>query len=93
MISNGCYVAQRNNKAEEIGTKVINILTWQRPIQSSIIFLSIIGTIMLLQSYSFIQILSFTLMLTTAINLIYVYSVKYYYYYIHGNTLVSHPYT
>ncbi|EIE83802.1 hypothetical protein RO3G_08507 [Rhizopus delemar RA 99-880] len=57
--------SQRNNKAEEIGTK----------------------------SYSFIQILSFTLMLTTAINLIYVYSVKYYYYYIHGHTIVSHPYT
>ncbi|ORE08703.1 hypothetical protein BCV72DRAFT_240262 [Rhizopus microsporus var. microsporus] len=69
----------------------MHILRWDKPFRSSVLFLSLMSIIYLVQSYSIVQIILCTLTLTTVINFVYVYAVKFFQK-ISSNTSFKHPF-
>ncbi|CAO3670552.1 unnamed protein product [Rhizopus microsporus] len=70
--------------------EIMHILRWDKPLRSSVLFLSLMSIIYLVQSYSIVQIILCTLTLTTVINFVYVYAVKFFQKI--SNTSFKHPF-
>ncbi|GAA5794803.1 hypothetical protein HPULCUR_000150 [Helicostylum pulchrum] len=63
---------QRTETTRRIEASVLRILKWEDPIRSGVILAGLIGSIILTDSYSLLQIIAFGLTLAIGVNLAYV---------------------
>ncbi|ORE18233.1 hypothetical protein BCV71DRAFT_215462 [Rhizopus microsporus] len=87
---NTCSFSQGRNTTARAMEEIMHILRWDKPLRSSVLFLSLMSIIYLVQSYSIVQIILCTLTLTTVINFVYVYAVKFFQKI--SNTSFKHPF-
>ncbi|CAO3609900.1 unnamed protein product [Mucor hiemalis] len=70
--------AQRNDVTRRVTTETLRVLKWENPVRTGVIFSTLVGSILLTQSYSLLQIVSSGLSIAIFVNLVYVCGTRFF---------------
>lgn len=71
-------LAQRNDVTRRVTTETLRVLKWENPVRTGVIFSTLVGSILLTQSYSLLQIVSSGLSIAIFVNLVYVCGTRFF---------------
>lgn len=70
--------AQRNDVTRRVTAETLRVLKWENPVRTGVIFGILVGSILLTQSYSLLQIVSAGLSIAIFVNLVYVCGTRFF---------------